>query len=169
MKGRDMSSLELFDALVGAPTWDAGLARRVLLHAEPELAELPLEALGELCDRLPSGLMQAEAVCAVPAAPEGLAPLAQGSRWYASGRTLLVVANGGALTALARDLTHYAWIATQVAEALGPTPELVQALVDDGCAADVRSRSALALGVSPEAFENLLGLHPGLTDDLAAM
>lgn len=162
----------IIEALVDAPTLDLVAAADVLSSAEPSLASFDLERLIDLARRLPTGLVRAESLWAVSEAPNGVAPLAPGSAWYAVDRTLITVVPPGreSLIRLVGDLACYAMAAWQVHQRLDGATGLLDALAaSTPLAASAATQVALRLDASPDLVAALDVRAPGLRGDLAAL
>ncbi len=149
---------------------EVGALVEVLLD-DPALAAPTLEGFLKLSARLPSGLVHAEGLWALPRAPASLAPLAPGSAWYAMERALLVVLppHEPRLLQLLTDLGRYAHFAAWVAERLGGRDDLVEHLLAPTLTPEAAAAIAHALDCDPVRLQSLDALAPGLREDLGWM
>lgn len=136
-------------------------------HAPFDLADLAL-----LSNRLPSGLVHADALWFVSEAPSGLEPLAPGSAWYAVDRTLVVVVPRGTtgLLRLLTDVGCYARWSWDVHERLDGQDALTEALLAPDLPSD---QASTQLAMLLDASESLLRMTektaPGFRFDLGWM
>lgn len=130
-----------------------------------------LQLLAMTVERLPGGLIQAEAVHVQAEAPPDRAPLSPGSDWYAVDRALLVVVDAGRPDAVERvldDLATYARLSRLLFEAAATDPELAGGAGPDA-ALSVKLRLAAVLGTSVERWSRVDEDAPGLRSDIEAM
>ena len=128
-----------------------------------------LEALIALGERLPRGLIHADAVHVVAHPPQDRAPLAPGSDWYALDRALAVVLDDQRPDALAdvlEDLGLFARVSRHLFAEGTADPELIEAAAESHPA---EARLLAVLGTHEAAWRRVDEQAPGLRDDLLMM